>query len=108
MEGNSEFLRASIQVINHNHEQHTIGLFDGGVVVVELAAKQVQPFLQVENAVIHVVAGTTLNDKHTLVGEVLGQSGGDDTASGATTDDNVVVAVEVGAGEVIGGSHVEC
>lgn len=84
---------------------HTHGLFGGGVVVVQLAPKQAQPFPQVEDPVIHEVTRTTLDYEDTLVGQVLGQSAADNTASGATSDNDIVVAVDIANREVVSGSH---
>lgn len=107
--GNVSFLSSIVEC--RVFWQPTHGLFDGGIVVVELAAQQAEPLLELQDAVIHVVAGTTLNDEDTLVGEVLGQPAGNDTASSATTDDDVVVVVDIAGGEFAGsdgsGSHVE-
>lgn len=87
-------------------KEHTVGLFGGRVVIVQLAAQEAQPLLQVEHAVIGEVAGTTLNDQSSLVGKVLRQARSNHATSGTTTDDDIVVAVEVRDREVVGGRHV--
>jgi hypothetical protein len=84
----------------------TVGLFNGRVVIIQFAAEQAQPLLQIEDPVIREVAGTTLNDQHTLVGEVLCQARRNHTAGGTTTDDNIVIAVYLKGREVVGSRHV--
>lgn len=74
----------------------THGLLSGAVVVVELASEQVQPILEEKDAVIHEIRRTSFNQEDLLVGEVLGEPAGNDTASSATTDyDKVIVALRV-------------
>ncbi|GJC98195.1 hypothetical protein ColKHC_07021 [Colletotrichum higginsianum] len=82
----------------------THGLFGGAVVVVKLAAEQVEPLPQIQHAVIHKVTGTGLDQEDALLGKGLGQAGGDDATGGAAADDDIVVAVDVGDGE-LGGGH---
>lgn len=70
-------------------------LFCGTVIIVELTTKQVQPLLQIEDAIVHKIARTGLDEKHLLVREILGQPRGDDTASCATANDYIVVLIRV-------------
>lgn len=78
------------------------GLLGGRVVIVELAAEEGQPLAQVEHPIVHEVAGAGLDHEDPLVREVLGQARGDDAAGGASTDDDIVVAVSIGGGDVRG------
>lgn len=85
----------------------THGLFSGGVVIVEFAAEQVEPLPQVEDAVIHVVTGAGLDKKGALVGQILGQTAGNHAASRAASDNDIVVAVDLGRWQLVSGGHVE-
>lgn len=82
------------------------GLLGGGVVVVKLAAKKGQPLAQIEDAVVHEVGGAGLDHEDPLVREVLGQARGNHAAGGASADNDIVVAVSIGKGDV-GGRHGE-
>lgn len=83
-------------------------LLGRGIVVVEVAAQQAQPVLQLQHAVVHKVAGTGLDQQDALAGQILGQARGDDTAGSAAAHDHVVIAVDVGGGEDSSGRHVGC
>lgn len=81
------------------------GLLGGAVVIVEIAAEKAEPFAEVEHVVEVEVRGTGLNKQDLALGKVGGQARGQDTASGTTSDNDVV---EGGAGrrrESLGGSH---
>lgn len=80
-------------------------LLSGAIIIVELSSEQVEPLLEEKDSVIHVIGRAGLDQQDALVGEILGQTTGNDTASCAAADDNKVVGVLVGRREV-SGRHV--
>lgn len=81
------------------------GLLRRAVVVVELAAQQVEPVLEQEHAVVHEVAGAGLDQEDFLVGQVFRESRGNDTASCATAHDDKVPCCIGGDGGGSGRCH---
>lgn len=77
-------------------------LLSRGVVIVELAAQQCKPLSQIEHTIVHEITRSGFDHEDSLVREVLGQTGGNDTPCCATTDDYVVIAVTVRRSNVRG------
>ena len=75
-----------------------VGLFGGAIVVVKLASKEVEPVLEQQYTVVHEVAWAGLDQEDLLVGQVLGESRGNDTASCASSDDDKVILGILGDG----------
>ena len=86
---------------------HTHGLLGSGVVIVEFAAEQVEPLPKIEDAIIHIVTGPSLNEQDALVGQILSQTTGNHAASCASSDYDIVVAVDLGRVQLGSGGHVE-
>lgn len=85
--------------------KHTHRLLGGGIIIIELSTEEVKPFPQIENAVIHEVAGATFNEKDAFVGQILGQPAGNHAAGGPSADNEIVIGVDVTCGKMSGGSH---
>lgn len=68
----------------------SIWLLRRAVVVVQLAAKKVQPVLQEQHAVILIVAWPGFDEQDLLVRKILGQTTGNDASRCAAADDDKV------------------
>lgn len=64
---------------------HTIRLFGGAIIIIQLSSKQVEPLFEVQNAIIHEIAGTSLDQEDFLVRKIFGEARCDDTALESTT-----------------------
>lgn len=80
------------------------GLLGGAVVVVELAAEEVQPVLEEQHTVVHEVAGAGLDQEYLLVRKVFGEARGNDAPGGATAHDHEIVG-GIGGNGGGGGCH---
>jgi len=83
-----------------------IGLLSCGIVVVEITTEQGQPLSKVQDVVEAKVRGTSLDHEDLVLGEIRRETGSQDTASGATAYNDVVIGGAGGGGKRLR-SHVE-
>ena len=85
----------------------THGLLRRRIVIVQISSQQLQPVLQQQDAVVHEVARTTLDEQNAHAREILSQPAGDNTAGRTAANNDIVIAVDVAGWDRVRGRHGE-
>jgi hypothetical protein len=70
-------------------------LFGSTIIKVELSAEQAEPILEVQDAIIHVVARTSFYEQDLRMGQILGQPACNNATSSAASNDKIVIDVKI-------------